>query len=270
MSWAPLSVRRGRRAPFEHVDGVPPHLATPLLKWVDKHLLDEGRVRESLLDAVIVRLQLPIVDRSPYSRYAQLVSDMHQSADLFLDVIDMLCVVASDRRCEELNDLLDAGLSIHRVRMIKPRGLEERVGDEARAAVVSAASHEDRAGEEIGAAWALAYGRDRDATAAWNAAVKAIEFLLKPIVEPTNDTARLGGMMAALRRKPEKWTFSVAAAGGDTTARPFLQALELIGYEPGRHGTDPKRATIEQARVVVLQAVTIVEWLRSGALSRVG
>ncbi len=195
---------------------------------------------------------------------------MHTDTDVFLDVIDFLCKVASEKRLQDLDTLLDVGLSIHRVRMVAPRGLEERVGEEARSAVMSAASYEDRAGEEIGAAWAFAYGRDRDATSAWNAAVKAIEYLLKPIVEPNNDTARLGGMVAALRSKPEKWTFAVAARDENATALPFLQALELVGYEPGRHGTDPKRASIEQARVVVLQAVTIVEWLRSGALKRAG
>lgn len=190
--------------------------------------------------------------------------------DLFLDVLDVLCIVASDSRLRELDGLLDNGMSMYRVRLTEPNGLEERLSDEARAAISNATSGRDRASDELASAWAAAFGRRRDATAAWNSAVKAVEHLLHPIVEPNNAKATLGSMVAALRNKPEKWRFEIAAKNDDTTARPFLQALELIGYEPGRHGTDPRLATIEQARVVVLQAVTIVEWLRSGALSRVG
>jgi len=114
-----------------------------------------------------------------------------------------------------------------------------------------------------------AFGRQAEAGAAWHAAVKAVECLLQPIIEPKNQRATLGTMVKALRAKPETWSFAIASADGDLTATPFLGALEIVGYEPGRHGTDPSRATIKQARVVVLQAVAVVEWLRAGALERV-
>ncbi|WP_264032160.1 hypothetical protein [Cellulosimicrobium sp. SH8] len=269
MAWTPLSVRRGRRAPFELVDGVPDYLKVPLLEWVESLLIDlTFGVREELLNQLLIKLQIPVAQRDAPRRYEALVGMIVRDDDLFLDVLDALCIVAADSRLRELDGLLDNGMSMYRVRRTEPNGLEERLGDEVRTAVSSATSKRDRASDELAAAWAAAFGRHRDATAAWNSAVKAVEHLMHSIVEPNNTKATLGSMVAALRNKPEKWRFEIAAKNDDTTARPFLQALELIGYEPGRHGTDPKRATIEQARIVVLQAVTIVEWLRAGALTR--
>ena len=270
--FVPLSVRRGRRAPFEFVDGIPDHIRAKLEEWVEG-FFDFGHYAGGLavdnIDAAITALQLPVVERAPADRFSELMDLASSDDERFLDLLDFVCVASSQQRRDALDRILDGGMSIYRVSAGAPFALEERVTEEARAALAGAVDHTDLAAEHLTQAWASAYGRDRDATAAWNSAVKAIEHLLHPIVEPKNAKATLGSMVSALRNRPEGWSFEIAARHGDRTARPFLQALELIGYEPGRHGTDPSRATIEQARVVVLQAVTIVEWLRAGALVRV-
>lgn len=269
MRFMPMSVRRGQQPVFELSDGIPAHLKMRLIEWVEGFIVDSfrGGVRIEAVDLLITNLHWPIVERDPVRRYEAVLARISKDDVAFLDAIDLLCVVADEGQREALDGMLDAGLSRYRVNSTPPHGLEDRLTEEAHSAVTAAASGRDDASRHIAEAWAHAYGRDRNATAAWNSAVKAIEHLLQPIVEPKNMKATLGTMAAALRAKPEKWTFAIAAKGGDMSARPFVQALELIGYEPGRHGTDPQRATIEQARVVVLQAVAIVEWLRAGALT---
>lgn len=269
MAFKPFSVRRGLREPFELVDGIPPHIVVPLVEWFDKQVVDDfvgpdGR----LLSSIISILQWEIAERDPVARYRAILEHMSYDEDAFLDALDLLCTLAGERDLDELDQILETGLSLYRVRVSSPRGLEERLSEQSRAVIAQAASASDAAGEHIAEAWASAYGRSPNPTAAWNSAVKAVEFLLQPIVEPKSGSARLGTMMPVLRRKPDDWTFVVAGKDADNSARPFLQAAEIITYEPGRHGTDPNRATIEQARVVVLQAVTIIEWLRAGALTR--
>ncbi len=265
--FVPFSARRGVSAPPDFVDGVPPHLEMQLTEWIEEFLIAGIRgVHASNVDAVITLLQWPIAVRDEGRRFDAVMKYAREDDDRFLDLIDLLCGAAEDYQRDALDLLLDRGMSIYRVSASAPFRLEERVTDEARAALADAVSHPDPAAEHIARAWSLVFGRDRDPGAAWNAAVKAIESLLHPIVEPKNDRATLGSMAQVLRNKPESWAFAIAARDGDTSARPFVQALELVGYEPGRHGTDPSRATLEQARVVVLQAVTIVEWLRAGAL----
>jgi len=273
VAFVPLSVRRGVQKPFEFVGGVPDHIKVQLVEWIEPFLYQQRFPTGPLtanLDALIAHLQWPIVQRDEDRRFEALMQYMTSDDDRFLDAIDLVCAAATPESLSELDGILDQGMSLYRVRFTDPPGLDERVTEEARAAVFAAASGKDAASQHIADAWAKAYGRDRNATASWNSAVKAIEHLLHPIVEPRNVKATLGSMAAALRARPEGWRFAISARDGDSSARPFLQALELIGYEPGRHGTDPARATIEEARVVVLQAVTIVEWLRSGALERVG
>lgn len=267
MAFQPFSVRRGSRQPFELVDGVPDHIKAPLADWLQEFTSHPYRGANSdELDLLIARLQWPIVERDPSRRHNAVYRYIGGDDEAFLDALDLVCQVSREDRRKKLDRILESGLSVFRVRGYEPYGLEERLGEESRAAISRAASAADAAGEHIADAWSYAYGRETNATAAWNSAVKAIEFLLQPIVEPNSRTARLGTMLPALRAKPEKWEFAVSGGGGDVSATPFLRAMEIITYEPGRHGTDPARATIEQARVVVLQAVTIVEWLRAGAL----
>jgi hypothetical protein len=125
------------------------------------------------------------------------------------------------------------------------------------------------AAERLTEAWRAAYGRGPDPSVAWSNAVKSIEALLQPIVSPDDQAATLGKMAQAMRDKPEKWQFVLADHKGHADASSFLNVLALIRYEPGRHGSDAGAPTLEQARLVVLQTVVVVEALRMGALKRV-
>lgn len=270
VAFRPLSVRRGIQEPFDFHPGIPAHIKVQLAEWVQSFLYHRyAGAYESMVNSVITLLQWPITAADPQRRLQAVMERIDRDNDAFLDLLDLLCGAASPDKLQALDLILDTGMSEWRVRFEKPRGLEERLTEEARTAYRAAVSVGDPATEHIAEAWVKAFGRQAEAGAAWHAAVKALECLLQPIVEPKNQRATLGTMVKALRAKPEKWRFAIASADGDLTATPFLGALEIVGYEPGRHGTDPSRATIEQARIVVLQAVAVVEWLRAGALERI-
>lgn len=269
MVYEPLSVRRGLREPLGFHPGIPPHIRVQVTEWVKPHLIDRtGQPVTEVLDGVISRMQWPIVEHDAFDRLRAVMRFVQGNEDYFLDLLHLLCQATSRPDRYELDRILEVGMSEWRVMLDDPSGLEERLTDETRAAFSAAMSHEDGAVEHLADAWSKAFGRTQEPGGAWHAAVKAVEAVLQPVVEPKNPTARLGTMVPALKAKPEKWTFVLASPDGQYTAEVFLRALQVVGYEPGRHGTDPERATIEQARVVVLQAVTIVEWLRAGALKQ--
>lgn len=269
MDFRPLSVRRGIREPLGLHPGIPLHIKAPLRDWVDPFFYDRYNDGHNVpnIDGAIRLLQWPIKAAEPYQRRREIDARIEADDDAFLDLLDLLCKGASDDQLTELSMLLDQGKSEWMVGPGSPPDLVQRLTDETKTALEAALSPDDSASAHLAEAWSKAFGRESEPGPAWQAAVKAIEFLLQPIVEPRNPRARLGPMTAALRAKPEKWQFVLATSDDDYTATPFLRALELVGYEPGRHGTDPKRASPEQARAVVLQALVLVEWLRSGSLS---
>lgn len=268
MPHEPLSVRRGLRAPLGYHPGIPTHVRAPLDEWVNSQLhSSQGYLRTDRIDDLIAELQLPIAEALYRDRLKGIGRRIQADDDDFLDVINYLCGYASTHDLQKLERMLSLGMSVWRVRAGGTPGLEERLSSTTQELVDRALTDSDAASEHLEAAWAAAFGRNPDPTAAWHAAVKAVEVLLQPIVERNNGKATLGTLVRALEAKPSKWTFPIATADGAYTAERFLEALKLVGYEPGRHGTDPSRATDEQARAVVLQAVVIVEWLRGGMLT---
>lgn len=132
------------------------------------------------------------------------------------------------------------------------------------------ASPEDRCSELLHDAWRLAYGRQGDADGAWRAAFKAVEVLLHPIVEPANAKATLGGMRKMVSDHPERFSspFPLGRrSSGEGNVEQFVKLLDLVAYEPGRHGgTDVAGPTLDAARCMVNLSVSICQMLRDGVL----
>jgi hypothetical protein len=61
----------------------------------------------------------------------------------------------------------------------------------------------DGASAELGEAWSRAYGRSRDASDAWDHAIKAVEMVLNPIVLPSQNKGTLGQVLHELSRQPQ-------------------------------------------------------------------
>jgi hypothetical protein len=131
----------------------------------------------------------------------------------------------------------------------------------------------DQASKELSEAWSRAYGRDPDASDAWDHSIKAVEAALRPIVCPNNKAATLSNVIGELRKpsNPNKpWKLNVPGRARDNSVVPLINMLELMWPEPNRHGspTPEPPATLDAARAVVQLAVTMVQWARDGQIVR--
>lgn len=130
----------------------------------------------------------------------------------------------------------------------------------------------DRSSEELREAWNNAYGRGPDASDAWNHAIKAVEALVGPLIEPANDRSTLGSNMAAIKKdvisNTPKWSQTcVKTQSGESAHDAVLSLLGRIWVNPDRHGSGtPTSPTLAQARAVVTFAVSVVQIAREGKL----
>lgn len=151
-----------------------------------------------------------------------------------------------------------------------PRRLERRVSDEEHELYTGATSPADDASDQLREAWAKVYGRNPDPSDAWDHAIKAVEFLLHPVVSPSNNKATLGSMLADLTKKPEKWTLLLTTSSPQIGEVEVLAGmLRLMWGNPDRHGSGTgyyRNPTPEEAEQIVGMAVLMVSWLRKGAL----
>jgi hypothetical protein len=214
-------------------------------------------------------LHIPVEDDDSDAAFF-LVEELSKDPVAALDAVDFLLYKGAE--ASSLAKLLDD--VDHKFRVDGPsRQLMLRVDQTSQHMYDRATTPNDHASALLASAWAKTFSRDRDPSGAWADAIKAIEELLKPIVTPNDSLATLGKMRGALQACPEKWECDLAERPAN--AKPprrspvevFIDVLWLIPYAPDRHGgsgaTDVNDAT---SRTVVLQAVTICQWLRDGVL----
>ncbi|WP_136313639.1 hypothetical protein [Actinomyces procaprae] len=270
----PLSQRRGRRFAFAPVTGVPHFLRPGIEDWI------ETKANEDWDTTVRLGLELRLnvlhyVDYEAGDAVLSALNEPSRNDDDWLDVVDWFLHEYPETDGTLANLLALAGHEL----MVAPTGdcLMERIDPTAASMYELVTSPDDKASALMRDAWALTFGRNPRPNDGWGQAIKAIETLLKPIVEPTNTKATLGSMTAALRAAPSKWTCAlpdrVFKENGEQTTKLGLEvltdALATIGYQPGRHGGDnagePDSVTV---RSVVFLATTVLGWLRDGALTR--
>lgn len=187
--------------------------------------------------------------------------------ELILDCVDLLLSLgAPSQRVREILDSADHVLAVD----VDGRRLITRVAPSTQAAYQAAVAPNDQASALLASAWAKTMSRDSDPSGAWLDATKAVEELLTPIVSPKDSMATISKMAKALRDAPRKWQCSLRAKDDEASVRAFAQALELVGFAPDRHGGNGSTGVDPlTSRTVVLQAITICDWLRSGVLRRV-
>lgn len=80
----PLSVRRGKRAPFEFVEGIPEHARPIINAWLRDvfHAGDTRRDVRTLVSALRLPFQASYTD--------DLISGLSQDDDLYLDTLDFI------------------------------------------------------------------------------------------------------------------------------------------------------------------------------------
>lgn len=288
--WRPLSRRNAGLdpefdGPFE---GVPEWLRAELWEWAERALFGapsssptHGVIREfewlprlrSLAHALRIPLESisdgPVRYDVPLGRLHALVS---KDDELFLDVVDYMLrsYTSIDRR--GLETLLASAGSVWRVNG-QGKGLERRVDSTATLQLSTAIDAGGRPAAHLAIAWAEAFGRNPDPTKAYAEAVKAVEAAVIPVVIPNERTPTLGKAIGQLRDQPGQFRVAVGPPNPETGVSSVTQMLDLIwtGHYD-RHGradpSEPMAVSQREAEAAVHLAVTLVQWFKSGVVTR--
>ncbi|WP_155278197.1 hypothetical protein QEV68_04355 [Trueperella pyogenes] len=275
--WEPLSVREGRQEPFKPVSGIPDFMRSSIQAWFcDLYYLlrHEAGVNIGTVNRAIER-----AIRVPNFRLETLANgDFRAGDDSILDAIDFLlwridCATFREHGYFE-NQSCGACLeavfrqSGHEYRLDSDmRRLVKRVDETVWASYEHAMSAEDEASELIASAWAKQYSRDPDFAGAWEDANKAVLVALRPIASPKNSKATLSKLAREIREGEEKFEADLPGSELESSVLQFARALEIVGYPDNHH--DGSTVDSRRSATAVLQAVTVVGWLRDGAFRRV-
>ena len=267
-SWQPLSARTGARPDPGPFEGVPQHLKIPLLGWFDKYVAvtQNGRPDEQRLEAVALRLQ---IESDRYGYAAALKSQINSDPVKFLDILDLgLRLIDLTSAARSLGQLLGLGASVWTV-SDDGNCLVRRVSDTETVQYEAAVSAADEASQHLKNAWTAVYGLQPDPSSAWDDCIKACEAVLKPIV-PNQLT--MGGVVGTLRGQAAQYTLHLRDNGIRNHIDPmatFEQMLHFIWVNPDRHqGPDHRVPTPDEARAVLHLSITVVEWARTGILTK--
>jgi hypothetical protein len=272
MDVEPPTPREGQPRPGGPYEGVPGHLSAPLRHWLDgvfgytPNYASEKGVETILAVAAAARVPL-----RPGAHGTQLHADItsftNQSPDNLLDVLHY-AIQTGNPPVEHLDRLLVYGGSVWTATY---EGLQRRVDPTAQEAFEAASSPGDVVSEELRHAWGKAYGREPDASDAWDHAIKAVEGILIPIVVPTQAGAHIGHVIGELDHHGLHWDLLLRFNQTSPPINPptspvqaMVGMLRLLHPNPDRHvGRDRRVPTIEEAQAVVNLAVTIVQWARN-------
>lgn len=269
--WQRLSVRDGKDTDNGPYEGVPRHLYEVLRGWAN----NEFGVPPYALDYSSKGLKLAAAIHYPVSlgNSGTSVQDVTEALiiapDKMLDLIDaglhLFKVNVGPRR--QLNELLSLSGSVWQV---NPTGscLVRRVDSAAADAFAEASSPHDLASVELSEAWVSAFGRNPNASDAWDHSIKALETVLIPIVIPTKAKATLGDVVGVLNSQGHRWQLGLHGHDGSQSVTPLVTMLRLIWPNPDRHGGNVRQPSLDEAQAVVHLAVTIVQWARAGSLHK--
>jgi hypothetical protein len=263
--WQPLSVRRGIKAIPSMEEGIPPTLNTSLEHWLREAWWnaisrDMSHLELLLNVAISTGIQVNTMDREYVQ--AAIIDACVRNSDVFLDVLDATLVETQGNNGQALAQILARGKSVWTVSSDE-KSLVQRVDPTATGAAVLASTPSDDAANELREAWDKAYGRQTDASDAWDHSIKAVEALYIPLTVGKKEKANLGSAAGELKANASNWKFVL----GDI--RTVEGMMRFIWPNPDRHaGADRKVPTDEEARAVVHTAVTLVQWARDGLITK--
>jgi hypothetical protein len=242
--WQPLSIREGRCEPDGPFEGVPPHLVRALSTWLDDVLTwPDGSWNEPMAEAISIRLRVPTTPNASY--LSSLRAGVAAKEQFLLDAVDYALTLVSDERKARYLDLrLSLGGSVYAVSK-RSSGLQRRVSSTAQDTYERASTPEDSASEQLTIAWKHAFGRNPEASDAWDHSIKAVETVLIPIVETNNAKATLGGVIGSLCASPEQFRLGLPGHDASNSVVPLVTVLRLIWPNPDRAMMTDKR-TLEQ------------------------
>lgn len=266
--WQRLSVREGRRPARALTDTFSPAATHSLVYWLEGEFGYRITGSEFDFDGLIMSIALACdIELNPQkvwdvSLMRQLLNVVSADDDLMVDVLDATLARGVMRGAKNLRALLLDASSAWTVKDDN-RGLVRRVDPTAEAAFVDATSARDPASVELREAWFALYGVNANYSDAWDHAIKAMEAALVPVVAPNNVRATLGTVTAELEKGVKFVNFALGSVS-------TLGAMTRLAWpNPDRHAGGQSRAPEEgETSAVVHLAVTIVQWVRAGVVSR--
>lgn len=259
--WVPRSQRLGKRTYGGPHEGVPPHMTHHLRTWL-ADVLDDYQGEGYFTQALCRRLEVEI--ESHCTSYGALMRWAEADPDQFLDAVEGALLKASPEEVRDLRDIFHQCGSAytvdddghHIIDVVLPETTQSRE---------KAVSVADAASDELHEAWVAAFGRSPDPSDAWDHAIKAVESVICPVVEPKRAKPTLGTSISALAADEGRhWKCLFPGIDKDQDVRPLVQTLRLIWPNPDRHGPVKRKPTLPEARAVVVQATAIVQWHREG------
>lgn len=269
-SWTPRSQRTGRRSYEGPFEGIPDHLRPQLLQWLHDTLRSSAEPSD-FAEALALRLHQPLDMRD--DAVVQLVSMARSDDDLCWDLVEGAVRApfehysTANQATTKLRTILNLSGSAYT--LSDELLVLERVGEQAQAVYDAVTAVQDHTSDELREAWAKAYGRNPDPSDAWDHAIKAVETVLQPVVEPKNTKATLGSIIAALAGGGgAKFKSAFAGPTKDNSVDTLVGALRLLWPNPDRHGAGgpPRVPTLQEARAVVNLAAALVQCERDDYL----
>lgn len=250
--YQPRSVRLGLRTQDGPFPGLPPHIRDYVVTWVDDNLRDY----KARPDEMALSLRISIGDKSAVTRMTEIVKQYEWYKKESLDVVEatMHFIHRPEEAAANLRWILAKGGSVYTVS--PDFYLVDVVSEALTSSLESAVSRDDEAADHISTAWREAYGRDPDPSDAWDHAIKAVESILVPALFPGDKTKTLGSVRGQLKSQ-QQGLYEFALPDRDVSA--LVGILGCIWGNPDRHSPTDRKPSLEEARVVVSLAASIVQ-----------
>lgn len=296
MSWVPFGMEEGK--PSVLVDGVPDDMKKSLIDWMmqaelllccggtsiyGEKWLDEDTRYELIKEFDRrTRQESHLCDVAPNKYFEESMNaDLIglQYTDFLLmkldeDMRDEQCIFPSSEEfhshIQNLDTILEESGSKWRVgERNSICGLEERVDPAMQQMVDNAMDSSSGYGQQLSEAWHYMFGREPNYSAAYAAAVKAVESIALPMVEPNNKDSTLSKASRVMR--DQHWEFQIEAREENNVPGGVIQLLMsgLMNSQPDRHGgPDSGVVSKEKAQVAVYSAVFLIQCFKAGLVRR--
>lgn len=296
MSWVPFGMEEGK--PSVLVDGVPDYMKKSLIDWMmqaelllycggtsiyGEKWLDEDTRYELIKEFDRrTRQESHLCDVAPNKYFEESMNaDLIglQYTDFLLmkldeDMRDEQCIFPSSEEfhshIQNLDTILEESGSKWRVgERNSICGLEERVDPAMQQMVDNAMDSSSGYGQQLSEAWHYMFGREPNYSAAYAAAIKAVESIALPMVEPNNKDSTLSKASRVMR--DQHWEFQIKAREENNVPGGVIQLLMsgLMNSQPDRHGgPDSGVVSKEKAQAAVYSAVFLIQCFKAGLVRR--
>lgn len=296
MSWVPFGMEEGK--PSVLVDGVPDYMKKSLIDWMmqaelllccggtsiyGEKWLDEDTRYELIKEFDRrTRQESHLCDVAPNKYFEESMNaDLIglQYTDFLLmkldeDMRDEQCIFPSSEEfhshIQNLDTILEESGSKWRVgERNSICGLEERVDPAMQQMVDNAMDSSSGYGQQLSEAWHYMFGREPNYSAAYAAAIKAVESIALPMVEPNNKDSTLSKASRVMR--DQHWEFQIEAREENNVPGGVIQLLMsgLMNSQPDRHGGPDSGVVFkEKAQAAVYSAVFLIQCFKAGLVRR--